>query len=96
MADTDAQLRDIRSELRRLQRQVTQLTQLTRTHLGDLMSLDEAALYTGYAKSYLYRLTGRGEIPCYRPTKRRVFVDRQELEKWVRGEKVKNLKSERQ
>lgn len=84
----DTQLRDIRSELRRLQRQVSQLTMLTKTHANTLMSLDEAAVYTGYAKSYLYRLTSSGVLPCYRPTKRRVFVDRYELEKWIRG--VKN------
>lgn len=85
MTDTDAQLREMRSELRGLRRQLSQLTLLMRARMGELLSLDEAALLTGYAKSYLYRLAANGELPCYRPTKRRVFVDRKELEKWIRG-----------
>lgn len=84
MTDTDTQLREIRSELRHLQRQLTQLLLFTRANMGDMLSLEEAALYTGYAKSYLYKLASSGKLPCYRPTKRRVFVDRAELDKWIK------------
>lgn len=86
MTNTDTQLREIRSELRRLQKQVSQLTLLAKAQTCTLMSLDEAAVFTGYAKTYLYKLTGSGEIPCYRPTKRRVFIERAELERWMRHE----------
>lgn len=86
MTNTDTQLREIRSELRRLQKQVSQLTLLAKAQTSTLMSLDEAAVFTGYAKTYLYKLTGSGEIPCYRPTKRRVFIERAELERWMRHE----------
>lgn len=80
----EEELRDIRSELRRLQRQVGRLTLLARAQTATLMSLDEVAAYTGYAKSYLYKLTNSGELRCYRPTKRRVFVERGDVEAWIR------------
>lgn len=87
MSEIDGQLREIRSELRRLQRKVAQLTMVVHTQTNTLLSMDEASLLTGYAKSYLYKLTETGEIPCYRPTKRRVFVEREELERWIRKSK---------
>lgn len=84
MDDTNTQLRDIRSELRHLQRQVAQLVGVFRMQANPLMSLDEAAVYTGYSKRQLYRLTSDGTIPCHRPTRRRVFVERAALDDWMR------------
>lgn len=85
----EEELRDVRSELRRLQRQLSRLALLVRAQKGTLMSLDEVSLYTGYAKSYLYKLVGSGELPCYRPTKRRVFVERDDVDRWIRGAEFK-------
>ena len=82
------ELMEIRRELRGLSRQIGRLTMLMRTQINTLLTLDEAALYTGYAKAYLYKLTASGEIPCYRPTKRRVFVDKEELDRWIRKNKI--------
>ena len=79
------ELREMRTELRRLSRQVATLTMMLKTNMGTLLTLDEASLYTGYAKGYLYKLTADGRIPCYRPTNRRVFIDREELERWIRN-----------
>lgn len=85
MSETDRQLREIRSELRKLQRQLAQLTNVCRMQSGTMMSLDEAAIYTGYSKRQLYKLTSDGNLPCYRPTKRRVFVERDIVDEWIRG-----------
>jgi excisionase family DNA binding protein len=85
MSKQEDQLKDIKHEIMKMQRQISRLTQLTRANVSTLLSLDEASLYTGYAKGYLYKLTAQGDIPCYRPTKRRVFIDREELERWIRS-----------
>jgi len=82
--DIEDQLRDMRRDLHQLQRQVERIMLMQRAQTSTLMSVDEAAAFTGYAKAYLYKLTGRGEIPCYRPTKRRVFIEREEIERWIR------------
>ena len=84
MSKQEDQLKDIKHEIMKMQQQISRLTQLTRANVSTLLSLDEASLYTGYAKGYLYKLTAQGDIPCYRPTKRRVFIDREELERWIR------------
>lgn len=85
MSKQEDQLKDIKHEIMKMQRQISRLTQLTRANVSTLLSLDEASLYTGYAKGYLYKLTAQGDIPCYRPTKRRVLIDREELERWIRS-----------
>lgn len=85
MSKQEDQLKDIKHEIMKMQRQISRLTQLTRANVSTLLSLDEASLYTGYAKGYLYKLTAQGDIPCYRPTKRRVFIAREELERWIRS-----------
>ena len=32
-----------------------------------VLTFDEVAAYTGKSKSYLYKLTSTGGIPCYKP-----------------------------
>lgn len=81
--------REIRRLLNGLSRQVGRLTQLERIRCGGLLSLDEASVYTGYSKGYLYRLVERGILPCHRPTQRRVFVEKEALDDWIRG-KIKD------
>lgn len=81
----------MRHELRQLQRQVEQLVRLLRSNMGSILSIEEAALLTGYSKSYLYKLTRNGKLPCYRPTHGRIFIDKEILINWIKqeGETVK-------
>lgn len=48
-----------------------------------VLTFSEAALYTGLSKSYLYKLTSTGNIPCYKPNGKVLYFDRQELEQWM-------------
>ena len=46
------------------------------------LDINEAALYTGYSKGHLYRLTSRREIPhCKRD--RKVYFDKAALDRWM-------------
>lgn len=47
------------------------------------LTFDEAARYTGFSRSYLYKLTSTGKIPCCKPQGKMIFFDRVELEKWL-------------
>lgn len=49
----------------------------------EVLTSDEAARYMGISKSYLYRLTMRGEIPHYKPTGKMNYFNRAELEQWL-------------
>ena len=48
----------------------------------EVLTLDEAAFYLGYKKSYLYCLTSGRKIPFYKPGSK-VFFKRSELDAWV-------------
>jgi len=46
----------------------------------EVLTSDEAARYMGISKSYLYKLTMRGEIPHFKPMGKMCYFNRVELE----------------
>ena len=53
-----------------------------------VLTLDEVAQYTGMSKSCLYKMTSQKIIPHYKPNGKLVFFDREEVERWLLGEKI--------
>lgn len=53
-----------------------------------VLTLDDAVLFTGLKKSYLYKLTCRKEIPHYKPKGEFIYFDRAELEAWMKQNRV--------
>lgn len=49
----------------------------------EVLTSEEAALYMGVSKSYLYKLTMRGEIPHFKPLGKKCYFNRKELEEWL-------------
>ncbi len=49
----------------------------------EVLTLEEAAQYTGMKKSYLYKLTASKAIPHYKPNGKNCFFRRTELEDWL-------------
>ena len=54
----------------------------------NVLTIDDAALLTGMSKSHLYKLTCSKQIPYYRPNGKLVYFDRQELEGWLKQNRV--------
>ena len=54
----------------------------------EILTLDEAALYTGFKRSYLYKLTANREIPFYKPMGKHCFFKREELDEWLLSNRV--------
>ena len=50
-----------------------------------ILTAEEASEYTGYAKTYLLKLTNTGIIPFSKPNGRKVFIEREKLEAWMIG-----------
>jgi len=48
-----------------------------------VMSFDEMAIYSGLSKSYLYKLTCTGGVPCYKPNGKNIYFDRKEVDQWL-------------
>jgi len=47
------------------------------------LSVDEAAIFTGLSKNYLYKLMHQQRIPYYKPLGGRVFFKQDELEAFI-------------
>ena len=48
-----------------------------------VLNFDEVADYTGLSKSYLYKLTSNGGIPCYKPQGKHIYFNKQEIDQWL-------------
>jgi len=48
-----------------------------------VLSFDEVANYTGLSKSYLYKLTSSGGIPCYKPNGKNIYFNKVEIDSWL-------------
>lgn len=49
----------------------------------EVLTCEEAAQYLGISKSYLYKLTMRGDIPHSKPNGKMCYFKRTELEQWM-------------
>jgi len=56
-----------------------------------VLTFDEAALLTGFSKSYLYKLTSAGIIPHSKPLGKHLFFDRAQVQAWLLGKPIKTL-----
>ena len=67
--------------------QIKQVADLVTTNTlfctKEVLTSDEAARYMGISKSYLYKLTMRGEIPHYKPMGKMCYFNRNEVEQWL-------------
>tara|TARA_B110000503_G_C6931266_1_gene322908 strand:- start:132 stop:425 length:294 start_codon:yes stop_codon:yes gene_type:complete len=48
-----------------------------------VLNFDEVAAYTGLSKSYLYKLTCSGGIPCYKPQGKHIYFNKLEIDQWL-------------
>jgi excisionase family DNA binding protein len=55
------------------------------------LSVVEAATYTGFSPKYIYQLVHRSEIPCYKPTGRKLFFKVSDLDEWIYISKCKSV-----
>ena len=56
-----------------------------------VLNFDEVAFYTGLSKSYLYKLTSTGGVPCYKPQGKHIYFNKQEIDQWLlRNRKATN------
>lgn len=72
----------------------TELTQLDRIERYSLLAAksvlttEEAAMFLGFAPSYVYKLTMNHVLPHYKPNGKAIFFDKKELEEWMKQNRV--------
>ena len=54
----------------------------------NVLDINDLVILTGLSKNYIYKLTCRNEIPYYKPNGKLVYFDRQEIENWMKQNKV--------
>jgi len=54
------------------------------------MTIDEASAYLDCSKSYLYKLTSAGEIHHYKPSGKRVYFMKKDLDSYILRNPVKS------
>ncbi|MFA6402423.1 MAG: helix-turn-helix domain-containing protein [Salinivirgaceae bacterium] len=55
------------------------------------LTLKEAALYTGYKESYVYKLSASQRIPHSKPQGGAIIFDRDELDIWLSRNRIKTI-----
>jgi excisionase family DNA binding protein len=55
----------------------------------DVLNFLEACQYLDVSGSHLYKLTSSKQVPHFRPLGRRLYFNRQELDKWLQQKRQK-------
>lgn len=66
---------------------LNRIEQLSLIGAKSILTLDEAVLYTGLSKAYLYRMTSNREIPHFKKC-RKLYFKKSELEEWMLERKI--------
>ena len=48
-----------------------------------VFNFDEMANYASLSKSYLYKLTCSGGVPCYKPNGKHIYFSKVEIDQWL-------------
>lgn len=54
----------------------------------NVLCFDDVVLLTGLSKSHLYKLTCTRQIPHYKPNGKHIYFDRNEVEAWMKQNRV--------
>lgn len=68
--------------IQELAERLDRIEALTLLGAKNTLDIDEAALYTGYSKGHLYRLTSLRQIP-HSKRDRKLYFDKAALDRWM-------------
>ncbi len=62
----------------------------------NVLNIDDVSLLTGYSKFYIYKLTCTSKIPHYKPNGKSIYFDRNEVEAWMKRNRVNSIEEAEQ
>ena len=71
-----------------IKQQLAEIKELTLLAAKEMLTMDDAVLYTGLGKSYLYVLTCKKKIPYYKPNGKNIYFKKSELNEWLQRNRV--------
>ena len=57
-----------------------------------ILTVEDLMDYTGFSQKQIYKLTSIRAIPHYKPSGRKLFFKKDEIDEWITLGKVKTLK----
>lgn len=72
----------IREELEVVKTNQTRLEEILLSK-KPVLNIKDLCDYTGYSRSYIYKLTSRNVIPYFKPSGKMVFFEREEIDSWL-------------
>ena len=72
----------------KIMQQLAEIKALTLLAAKEMLTMDDAVLYTGLGKSYLYFLTCKKKIPFYKPNGKNIYFKKSELNDWLQRNRV--------
>jgi len=57
-------------------------------NLKKVLTFDECVEYTGLSKGYIYKLTHGRMIPHFKPSGKKIYFDREEIDQWLLSNRV--------
>ena len=57
----------------------------------NILSSDELIAYTGFSLKQVYKLTSTRQIPHYKPSGRKLFFKKDEIDSWIEKGRVKTI-----
>ena len=74
--------------MKNIQIQLDRIERLTLLGAKKVLTFEDVALLTGLSRSYLYKLTSTNQIPHYKPSGKQLYFDRDEIEDWLKQNRV--------
>ncbi len=74
-----------------IKQQLAEIKALTLLAAKEMLTMDDAVLYTGLGKSYLYVLTCKKKIPFYKPNGKNIYFKKSELNDWLQRNRVNSI-----
>jgi len=57
----------------------------------NIFTVDEVVNYTGFSQKQIYKLTSTRQIPHYKPSGRKLFFKKNEIDEWITRGRIDTL-----
>lgn len=78
-------------ENKEIMQKLAEIKELSLLAAKDMLTMNDAVLYTGLGKSYLYALTCKNKIPYYKPNGKTIYFKKSELNEWLQRNRVDSI-----
>lgn len=75
----------------KIMQQLAEIKALSLLAAKEMLTMNDAVLYTGFGKSYLYFLTCKNKIPYYKPNGKNIYFKKSELDEWLQRNRVNSI-----